>query len=163
MPESKCLSVQQATLRQEWPRTCAQLESTYFPAADWGITRNGTTNDAGYILWALRRFESAVAVLLPNSRFTRQELDLAAGREVSYHFLHGHQFRSVPAALATCWYNLVTERPIRLDQARQLLGRRSGAQAPATQLFSVARSTATPSSSSGQTPALSGRYPRGCA
>lgn len=159
MDESKALSTQQQRLRVEWPRTAATLESTYFTSPTWGLTRSGTQNDAGYILWALARFESAAAALLPAARFRREELDLAAGREVTYHFTRGRQFRSVPAALASCWYNLITERPIRLDQARQALAGPRGAARQPMQLFSTVRSTVTPSSSSTRTPEFSGRYP----
>lgn len=153
MSESKCLSTQQQTLRSEWPRTTQQLESTYFTNPTWACTRNGTQNDAGYILWGLRRYASAAHALLPNCHWKPEELDLAAGREVQYQWARGRQFRSVPAALSSCWYNLVAERPIRLDQARHALAGQRGAAKPPMQLFSTVRSTETHSS-------FSGRYPR---
>jgi len=145
-------SIQQVKLRKEWPMTCAQLESTYFTAPHWAITHCGTQNSAGYILWALQRYESAACALLPGTRFTRAELDLAAGREVSYQWTKGRQFRSIPAALAQCWYNLVAERPLRLDEARKILARRDGPPQGDTRLFSVERSTVTPALSTGWTP-----------
>ena len=153
MSESKAISTQQQTLRQEWPRTTQQLESTFFPSQTWALTRNGTQNDAGYILWALRRYKSASAALLPGARFTTAELDLAAAREVNYQWQRGRQFRCIPAALSTCWYNLLAERPIRLDQARHALAGQRGAAKPPMQLLSTVRSTETQSS-------FSGRFPR---
>lgn len=154
-------SLQQERLRREWPRTAAALESTYFQHPSWALTHEGTRNNAGYCLWALARLESAAAALLPSARFSRGELDLAAGREVHYQWTRGRQFRCVPGALAACWYNLVTERPLRLDQARQILAGRSGTPEPVTRLFSTERSTATPAPSGGWTPRTDTHSPQG--
>lgn len=133
MADSPPRSKQQQQLRQEWPRTCAQLEATYYNASDWAVTRDGTHNAAGYLLWALARYESVVALHHPQMRYTRPELDMAAGREVGYQWLHARTFRSIPAALAQCWVNLATERPIRLHQARQILMGHGGKSAADTQ------------------------------
>lgn len=149
MSESKALSTQQQTLRLEWPRTTQALESTYYQNPTWACTRNGTQNDGGYCLWALRRYAAAAQALLPGAKFARAELDMAAGREVMYQWTKGRKFRCPAAALAACWYNLVAERPIRLDQARNALAGHRGASAQPTMLYSTVRSTETPSSSSG--------------
>lgn len=154
-------SLQQERLRREWPRTAQALESTYYQEPTWGITHQGTQNSAGYCLWALQRLESASAALLPTAHFKRTELDLAAAREVSYQWQRGRQFRSIPAALAQCWYNLVAERPLRLDQARKILAGRNGAPQDITRLFSTERSTATPVPSGGWTPRTNTHSPQG--
>jgi hypothetical protein len=162
MPDETTPSRQLEQLRREWPRTTRQLESTYYQDTDWGRTYRGTCNDAGYCLWGLHRFAASARALLPGPRYTQDELDLAAAREVAYHWHKGSQFRTVPGALTTCWFHLVTERPIRLDQARKILHGHTGAQPRTTQLFSTPRSTEIPSSSAGWTHTRSAPVPIAC-
>jgi hypothetical protein len=149
--DNQASSRQHAQLRQVWPQTVATLEATFFQDPEWAITNAQGHNDAGYLLWALTQYNSKVARILQRERYTTAELDLAASREVTYQWMHGRKFNRPAAALATCLLNLPSERPEKLQQARLILQRRSGALPNTTPPPSRAPSTETPLLSHGLT------------
>ena len=144
-------SRQEAQIRSQWPRATKQLTSTFFPAENWAVSDNHGHNAAGYLLWALQRMETFAQTNHIHRNFTRDELDLAASREIYYQWSNARHFNSVPAALATCLLNLVKERPEKLMEARRL---QAGLRGPAVSRPGPADSgplTAIPSSLAGRT------------
>ena len=120
MTESPPRSRQEAAIVKNWPRCAKQLHSTYFTDEDWACTKSGGTNSAGYMSWALQRMENLAQTQHAHKNFTREELDLAASREVYYQWQNGRSFQHTEAALARCLLNLVIERPEKLLEARKL-------------------------------------------
>jgi hypothetical protein len=100
MPTNACQTRQLSHLQAEWPRACANLQATYFPAPDWAVTDNHGHNPAGYMLWALQRFADIAADRYAQHQFTPAELDLAASQEITYLWLHDRRWTHTPAALA---------------------------------------------------------------
>jgi len=150
MPESPPRSRQQAAIRQNWPRTAKQLESTFFPLDNWAVSDRDGHNACGYMIWGLTKMSDYVAREYNHRQYTRDELDLAASREVYYQWINGRKFANIPAALSRCLLNLVIERPEKLMEARRLqAGQRGSAASPTTQT-SCGQSTAIRSSSPGE-------------
>lgn len=139
-------------LRRDFPKATQQLGQTFFDRADWAVTGVAGHNTAGYMLWALRRMVELAADRHGHKNYTRQEIDLAAAREVHYQWRRGSKFRVPQAALAACLRNLVLERPEKLDLARMCLEDRSGQRERDMRLCLPASSTATLSLSTGSTP-----------
>jgi hypothetical protein len=125
MSVSPVVTPQRTQLQQRWPRTLNALERSYCQHAEWAVTQSRNQNDAGYMLWALKQFSVIVNNLLAHKAFSRAELDVAAAREVLYHWHRGTQFRRPAAALGRCICNLPTERPEKLDLARRWLAHRT--------------------------------------
>jgi len=149
MPDNPPLSRQQQTIRQTWPRTARQLESTFFPSPDWALSDRSGHNAAGYLLWGLNKMADYVARQYNHRQYTSDELDLAASREVYYQWINRRQFSNIPAALSRCLLNLVIERPEKLMEARKIQAGQPGKKAPSTPQTSSAQSTAIRSSSPG--------------
>jgi hypothetical protein len=129
MESSTQVSPRLSELRNEWPRTCKELECTFWLGADAGVSRDHKFNDCGYVLWGLRRMEAAVSSQHGAHEYTRAEVDRAAAGEVRYHWTKGTQFRRPAAALTACWAALVRERPEKLEAGRKAQGggvKRSG-------------------------------------
>ena len=150
MPDTPPRSRQQMAIRQQWPRTAKQLESTYFPEDDWAMSTTSGRNHAGYMIWALTQMEAKAQANLTQRNFTREELDLAASREIYYQWIHDRRFSHTDAALATCLVNLVIERPEKLLEARRLLAGQAGRKEWSTKPNSSGQLTETRSSSPGQ-------------
>jgi len=136
---SDVVSKRLAELRNEWPKTCAQLECSYWLGCDAGVSRDHKYNDAGYVLWGLRRMAAAVGATHGAHDYTRVEIDDAAAFETRYHWERGSKFRRPAAALTACWAALVVERPERLAAARKRVGpsaKRQGGAVTMAALFS---------------------------
>ena len=159
MPDSPPRSRQEATIQQQWPRTAKQLHATYFTAEDWAITDRVGHNAAGYMLWALSRIEAKIQTEFAHRNYDRDEIDLAASREVYYQWTHARQFRNASCALSTCLMNLAIERPEKLMEARNLLAGRRGAPATSTARRESGQSTVTPSSYPTGTPRSATAHP----
>jgi hypothetical protein len=110
---------QLSRLRRQWPHTAMALASTYFPNEHWAVTAAGRYNRAGYALWGLARARDQAWQIYGRARYSEGGLDRAFARETRYHFERGTEFRSPIHALAACWYNLVCERPERLERAEK--------------------------------------------
>ena len=95
-------------------------------------------------------------------QYTRDELDLAASREVFYQWINGRKFQNTPAALARCLLNLVIERPEKLMEARRLQAGQRGSPATNTSPTSLGQSTAIRSSSPGEAKRQSTPTPLAC-
>lgn len=112
------MTSQLARMATEWPRTFAALISSYYPEASWGTTSPAGQNDCGYAIQGLANYERAAMALHGHKDLSHHALDMAAAKEVSYHWAKGTRFRRPCAALSACWLKLVTERPERLYAAR---------------------------------------------
>jgi hypothetical protein len=95
-------------------------------------------------------------------QYTRDELDLAASREVYYQWINGRKFANIPAALSRCLLNLVIERPEKLMEARRLQAGQRRSPAANTSPTSLGQSTAIRSSSPGEAKRQSKPTPIGC-
>lgn len=120
---------QLAQLAEAWPRTYHALCTTFYTAPDWGKTRPDKTNDAGYVLAGLHRYETIARDRHAQREITRTALDQAAAREVHYQAARGRVFLRPCAALSTCWANLPIERPEKIFAA--LARERTRENAPA--------------------------------
>ena len=90
-----------------WPATHQALSTTYylawFPEAD-----------QLYALAGLQMMADTFAQEHGGKEVAQEHIDAAAAHEVRYHALRARQWRRPCAALATCWLNIVLERPERI-------------------------------------------------
>lgn len=151
MSQPSRLTPQLAALRTEWPRTCRELEETFFQGADWAVTTDGRRNDAGYLLWGLRQFAGLVDDLHAHHSYSHDVLDRAAANEVGYLWDRKAQFRRAAAALTKCFRNLAIERPEKIERAGESCKSKASSAATALHAPLLRSSMATPSLSPGQT------------
>jgi hypothetical protein len=123
MPDPATTLSKSAYLAAAWPHATEAIKQTYLSKLTWTVLDGAAGNLVGYWLWALQRFEGRVHDLYPDEQYPRAALDLAAAREVRYHWQRRRQFIHPVAALAKCLWNLAGERPDRLAEARQQLAR----------------------------------------
>lgn len=100
----------------KWPLTEKALIQTYYLT---GFPHS----DQEYCLAGLQQFEQAFRCEHEGPEDDQPHLDAAAAHEVRYHALRGRTWRRACAALATCWLNLVMERPERILDRRERAAR----------------------------------------
>ncbi len=123
-------SSQLVQLETEWPKTYASCRCTYFAGDGFGVTTVPGKNQAGYVLWGLRRYEGLARELHGQRELLRGALDSAASAELMYQWAKQRPFREAEKALVACWLNLVRERPEKIFayQGRAVRCESSGVQ-----------------------------------
>lgn len=101
---------QYLTLKTEWPKVLAAVESTYLPFLSSVRTDAHGHNAAGLLLFLLRRAETHAVQVHGVGRASRPGCDHLFAAEVRYQFRKGRVFGKPVHALGTCCYNLVHER-----------------------------------------------------
>lgn len=100
-----------------WPATEKALSTTYYLA-------HFPEADQQYALAGLQMMFQTFDAEHAGKNVALEHLDHAAAHEVRYHALRGRVWRRPCSALATCWVNLVLERPERiLDRHERALKR----------------------------------------
>jgi hypothetical protein len=136
-------------LMAEWPEATNAYIHAWGRDPGWDTTDAENHNDAGYLLWGLRRFESRARETQPTGYPSHTTLDQAAAREIAWQYTRNPPWRRPVAALASCLYNLVTERPHRLCPRKERFAWAGGNETKPTSERSQKSATATPSKCSG--------------
>ena len=90
-----------------WTATHQALSTTYYLA-------HFPEADQLYALAALQMMWDTFQAEHAGKEVAQEHVDAAAAHEVRYHALRARTWRRPCAALATCWLNLVLERPERI-------------------------------------------------
>ena len=107
-------------LRALWPQTYQAITNHYYTQESWVYTYCGTRNDAGLLLWGLRRFAGAVRSLHSHREYSQQTLDRCVAQEIRYHAYRATEIRRPAAFFSAAIYRIVTERPELLERAARL-------------------------------------------
>lgn len=105
---------QEQMMRRKWPATWGALVETYYTDAGWCTTTDAGTNECGYLLASLNRYESLWRDRHGHRDVPQGTLDRAAANEVRYQASRGRVFRRTAAGLSACICALPMERPERI-------------------------------------------------
>jgi len=100
-------------LATQWPLTYRACVETYFSRVNFVLVDSAGHCDAGYMLNAVIAMKQLYDDTHGHRPVVAGTVDLAAAREIRYHFTRGHKFSNAKAALYKCLLNLVVERPER--------------------------------------------------
>lgn len=103
-------SVQVTQLNADFPLTMSALVTLFLPRLHESVTDTNGHNQAGHVLFYLRRAHEHALALHGDERATLAQADRLFAAEVGYLARRRFAPSNLVAALGTCWYNLVHER-----------------------------------------------------